>query len=401
MLSNVLTVVLFVTFVSCNKEYKKSENSNVETVEALNQGSYQSVIDQFSSKKNLSPRERYYLASAYSQSGGVDAYSLYSVMEIQLFHKKALEWSDLSKEKNPYLKFMKNQEGIDYEKRNSKRAARWEKYLPQIKLKNGIQDKPTFEKIKETYSNLTAQEYEAADAYYNKMADKITAENLSIDDFDDAWYKAVFDDPNIEMLRNVAGSELQMYYGQMVYLGIMKTRFLNPDQNQPLTGNIQWEMLYMNILWNTYEAIPIMKKLPKLSNPQQEQLTLALEEYLLLIKTPKFKEVSLKSILILSGVSLLSIYSQSFDLEEVDSIQDLYCSFDPNMVLDNYGLIRKRILFLEEAYKSSGMNEEAYIKYKDQIEAYRKVLPEELTVEQRSHFIESIDKFKVDSCFNG
>lgn len=407
MLSNLLTLVLLMTFIACNKEYKKSDNGNVETVDALNRGSYETVIRKSANKKNLTPRERYYLASAYSSSANVDVYSLYPVMEIQLFHKNALEWSDLSKEKNPYLKFLKNQEGIDYENRNKKREDRWKKYLPQIMKKHGILEaKPSLMDIKNDpeYPNpdATLEEYNLADAHYKALAEKFPTQDHTVDTFNNAWYEAV-DKENEEKKFDQTNTSyfLKDYYEGNILLSLLKKQYLNPDQNQPLTGNIQWEMLYMNILWNTYEAIPIMKKMPKLSSEQQQQVTLALNEYLILLKDKEFKDVSLKNILILSGVSLLSIYSNSFDLEEVDSIQDLYCSFEPNILLDNYTLIRKRILFLEEAYKHSGLNAEEYEKYKAHIEAYKNSVPEEITVEQRNHFVEGVDKFKVDSCFNG
>jgi hypothetical protein len=105
--------------------------------------------------------------------------------------------------------------------------------------------------------------------------------------------------------------------------------------------------------------------------------------------------------MILTGVSLLSLYKASFDLEEVDSIQDLYCSFDPMAILDNYGLIRKRILFIQEAYEKAGLDSKDYLKYKKQIESFKELIPLELTTEQRERYIDSVDNFKVDSCFNG
>lgn len=409
MLSKVLTAVLLVTLVSCKKEYKKSENKNIETVNQLNEGKYEEVIAASSSKTKLSPRERYYLGSAYSQSGGIDVYSLYAVMEIQLFHKKALEWSDLSKEKNPYLKFMKNQEGIDYEKRAKKREERWEKFLPKIREKHGLKSegKRSFEEMKADplcyCENMTLEQYNDVDKRLNDLVEKHKKEKLSIEEYDDAWYKAIYESPDYADIRDSAAfNELSDYYGDELYLYILKQRYLHPEENsQQMFGNVQWEMLYMNILWNTYEAIPVMKKLPNLSDAQQGQVTLALETYMPLLRNKKFKDVTLKNLMILSGVSILSIYSASFDLDEVDSIQDLYCSFDPNIILENYGLIRKRILFIQEAYEYGGLEGEEYDKYKEQIESIKNSLPADLTQAEKDKFVESVDKFKVDSCFNG
>jgi hypothetical protein len=405
MLSKVLTVVFLLSLVACNKEYKKSDNHNISTIESLNSGDYQSVIDKSSSKKNLSSREKYYLASAYAMSGGVDVFSLYSVIEIQLFHKRALDWSDLSKDKNPYLKFMKNQEGIDFEKRQTKKEERWVKYLPKLKIKYGIEERKTYEEVKNYEycycSDLTIEQFNQATTKLDALAAEILAKDISIDEFDDAWYDLIYNQ-NPEASNNPAFNTLQNDYWSEVYLSFQKKRYLNPsDKSQDAFGDVQWEMLYMNILWNTYEAIPLMKKLPNLSDTQQENVSKSLEEYVNLLKDKEFKDVSLKNLMILSGVSLLSIYKGSFDLDEVSSIQDLYCSFEPVKILDNYGLIRKRVLFLQEAYEKSGINSEDYEKYKSKLELFKQSLPVDLTEQQKARFLESVDKFKVDSCFNG
>jgi len=392
------------TLVACNKEYKKSDNSNVATVMELNQGNYQAVIDKSSNKSNLTPRETYYLASAHAMSGGVDVYSLYSVMEIQIFHKRALDWSSLSSEKNPYLKFMKNQEGIDFEKRQKKREERWDKLLPKIKLKQGIKEPLTYEElIKDEYCNcpeLTQAEYTVATARLELIVKETLKKEITLETSDTIWMEVV--EANKPEPYNSAFNHLDWSYFDKVYLHLRKDQFLNPkDKSQDAFGDVQWEMLYMNVLWNTYEAIPLMKKLPTLTQAQQDQVSLSLDQFVHLVKNREFKEVSLKNLMILTGVSLLSIYKSSFDLDEVNSIQDLYCSFDPLVILDNYGLIRKRILFIQEAYEKSGIDDKDYLKYKKEIEAFKTAMPPELTPESRQHYIDGVDNYKVDSCFNG
>nr|MBA2404727.1 hypothetical protein [Bdellovibrionales bacterium] len=332
---------------------------------------------------------------------------LYSVMEIQLFHKKALEWSDLSKEKNPYLKFMKNQEGIDYEKRNKKREERWVRYLPKIKAKREIKEKLSYEEMKQSYDcqceSLTLEDFNKVDAHFKVIYDKFIKLEITIEEFDDAWYKETYENTEHEEIRlNPAYWSFNSYWGNEVYLHFMKQKYLNPSNDgKEVFGSVPWEMVYMNILWNTYEAIPLMKKLPQLSDHQQEQVSLSLENYLPLLKNKEFKDVSIKNLMLLSGVSLLSLYSASFDLEEVDSIQDLYCSFDPSIIIENYALIRKRVLFIHQAYENAGINGEEYKKYKTQIDSIKESLPVELTPVQKERFVNSVDNFKVDSCFNG
>lgn len=138
-------------------------------VQDLNQSRPDEVISKLSVKKELSPRERYYLASAQSQRGGVDVFSLYNILEIQLFHKNALEWKDLSKEKNPYLKFIKSQENVDSEKRRKKREERWEKYEPRIIAHQNLKTtKITFSEISELYQDYSPGPFTVTEEKYQK-----------------------------------------------------------------------------------------------------------------------------------------------------------------------------------------------------------------------------------------
>jgi hypothetical protein len=419
MLSIFLTVVMLLTFVSCNKEYKREDNKSISTVNQLNQGDYATVISTHKDKSNLSPRDRYYLASAYSQSGGVDVFSLYSVMEIQLFHKNALEWSDLSKEKNPYLKFMKSQEGIDYEKKQKKKEAQWEKYEPKLITKYKLKPELTLQALLDSLPETPfpenrdgLSEYKQSDfdrdvgvfrAEYEKL--------LKNDELDtDAKIESLFKfthsfreahrKPTDDYTAMNAPYFIESYFSDRIFLNELKNKYLYPDQSNMLS-DIKWEMLYMNILWNTYEAIPVMKKLPTLSSPQQADLSRSLEHYRKLLKSEEFKDVAIKNILVLSSVSLLSIYKESFDLNDVESIPDLYCSFDPTAIMNNYELIRERIFFLHQAYKDADIEVKDYEKYEAAIEQMKRDIPETLTAEEKDRFVEGIDEFKVNSCFNG
>jgi len=415
MLSKILTVVLLVSVGACEKEYKKAENENVSVVSYLNAGKFETVIEIITRKKEraphveLTPRDRYYLSSAYALKAGVDVYSLYSVMEIQLFHKKALDWSDLSKDKNPYLKFMKNQDGGDSEAKKLKKEQMWEKFLPGLKVSFNIKDhKKTLEELRSDETchctDLSAQEYAKMDAFLKLKADALIDSKMSMKEYyqTDVWYAAAFDnDEHKEFNYYNAYSSLSSYYGDVVLLALKKNEFLNPIKANSLLGGEGWEMVFMNILWNTYESIPIMKKLPELSGAQQESLTLALETNLPLLKDKEFRDVSLKNLMILSSVSLLSVYTRSFDLNSVTSMKDLYCYFDPNVILNNYGLIRKRILFIQKVYEELDVKDKDYEKYKTQIDGLEKHLVEELSEDQKFRYAESVKKFQVDSCMNG
>lgn len=402
-MSKLLTFAVIVTLIGCeSKEYKKSENSNVEIVSELNQGDSESVIQKLSNKEDLSARQRYYLASALSQKGGVDVFSLYSVLELQLFRKNALEWSDLSKEKNPYLKFMKNQDGIDPEKRQKKRVAKWEKYEEKIRGQLNIEPKPTIESINHFYNDdaITAEEYDSADKLFQTLSDEYAKKGTDSFETSSQWFEdkeAIFEKHKLkDQLFN-----LFVFYGEELRFKVQKEKFLNPDKsNSNMFGNVAWEVIYLNVLWNTYETIPVMKKMPNLTDDNQVAITEALDQYQHLVNDPEFKDVTFKNIAILAGVSVLSIYKQSFDMDEISSIEDLMCSFDPEPIVNNYDIIRKRLVYLSETFskvESTGNLKQ----YETQVENIKNSLPEHLTEEQKDRFRLSIDNFKVKSCFKG
>jgi hypothetical protein len=401
MLSKVWTLVLFVTLIGCeSKEYKKEDNSNVDIVTNLNHGKSDSVISKLSAKSDMTPRERSYLASALSQKGGIDVFSLYSILEMQLFRKNALEWSDLSKEKNPYLKFMKSQEGVDFEKRLKKREERWNKYLPQIMAKHDIDmTKPTLEDLQANMPSVTAEDYAKAEAYFEKSAKETLKLTNDQQVRMDNMYK-VMEESTQKNSVPFGTWELGNYYTNYVMLETIKYNYLHPEEKVSGSfGSVSWEMLYMNILWNTYEAIPLMKQMPSLDSKQQESISEALEQYKLLINDPEFGKVAMKNIVVLAGVSLMSIYKESFDLDEINSMQDLMCTFEPEGLTNNYGLIRKRILFLSEAIKDADIKD--IEQYRSKIDELKTQLPEELSPEQIERYHGGVERFKLDSCFNG
>lgn len=399
MLSKILTSVLVFTLIGCDsKEYKKSENGNVDIVQELNQGESESVINKLSAKSSLSSRERYYLASAQSTAGGIDVYSLYPLLEMQLFRKNALEWSEISKEKNPYLKFMKSQENIDYEKRKKKREEKWAKYLPKIIKQNDIRtEKPSLEYFQKNFPSVTIEEYNSFDTQFQELYAKILKEPGDTDSRRDDWLDELEKIINGDNYNSYHYYELASYYQDQLHIESRKQAYLNPEQQGFAKFGKGWEMYFMNILWNTYEAIPIMKQLPSLSDTQQGTITGALVNYRDVIKDKEFKEVSLKNIAILSGVSLLSIYKESFDLDDIESIEDLMCSFNPEVLTDNYSLIRERIIFLSETYAASGSTD--LDRYKEEFEKVKAELPESLSQEEKTRYVEDIENFKIGRCF--
>lgn len=401
MLSKFFTLVVILSFWGCDsKEYKKSANENIDIVSELNQGDSDTVIKKLDSRESITTRQQYYLASALSMKGGIDVYSLYPILEMQLFRKNALEWSNLSKEKNPYLRFLKSQEGIDYEKRLQMREKRWQKYEGQIiKRLNLRMQKPTLEDLNTTYNEygnyeVNQEQYDKTDQKCSKTINDILARNGTEDDVYNTMY-----DMDYQSDIPYPYFELCNYYIDQFQLASRKNNYLHPDQTNAGFANVRWEMVYMNILWNTYEAIPMMKQMPFLSETQQNHLSEALDRYKETLKDPEFKASSLKNIAILTGVSLLSVYKNSFNLDEIDSIQDLICSFEPSVLMENYSLIRRRLLFITELKEVTGELGDIS-QYEQYLESFKQSMPENLTEEEKAHFIEGVENSKINQCFN-
>lgn len=389
MLSRVFTYVCILVLFGCeSKEYKKSQNENIQIVDNLNQGEPDKIIDKLSTKADLTPRQKSYLASAYSVKGGIDVFSLYHVLEMQLFKKNALEWSELSKEKNPYLKFIRSQENIDFEKRSQRRTKTWDKYDSRIQEKRPkkpdikSEDEETDLVLKSKHEEIMALEPSKREEAYTKL------------------WKECYNGAD-----RPCGTNWQLYY-YYEELAIWETnyaakkeRFISPEKNKStFFSDSDWQMLVMNILWNTYEALPVMKQLPSLSDDQQEKITLSLDLYKGLIDDKEFGKTAVKNIAILAGVSLLSIYKESFDLEGVESMEDMMCSFEPDVLIENYDTIRARTLFLIEAVPASELGR--FADYKAKLDDFKTKMPETLSEEEINKYHTQIDKFKMERCFN-
>lgn len=392
MLSKLLTAALVLTLVGCeSKEYKKDSNPGVDYAKMLNDGDNKGLIRALDNKPDISSRQQYYLASAYSGAGGIDVFSLYAVLELQLFRKNALEWSDLSKEQNPYLKFMKSQGTVDVDARRKKREAKWDRSYPQLVEQNGWHlvrpddigslywdwEKEYKEVIKMPAD--AAKRTEAWNVVADKANDALAEKGLYWSDLDYATFK---------------------YFQQQIDIETKKENYISPEtKTDAVFGNVQWEMVYMNVLWNTYEAIPMLKKLPTLNSEEQENITKALSEYRKLLKTDKFREVSLKNMMVLAGVSMLSIYKESFDLEDVAGMQDLICNFEPRVLTDHYELIRNRLIFVAEVMKENNQMSGKLKEYEGKIDQLKEIIPERLTEEQKKSYIEGYDEFKIKQCY--
>src|SRR5690606_18421856 len=138
----------------------------------------------------------------------------------QLFRKNALEWSDLSKEKNPYMKFMKSQEGVDFEKRRIKREARWEKYLPKIIAKHGLElNKPEVQQVRRYNLEVTQEEFDEVDKLVITEKDRILELPLDLELRFKEWGQFLDD---LYQKGNYKFHDLYRYYSDVIHIETLK-----------------------------------------------------------------------------------------------------------------------------------------------------------------------------------
>lgn len=415
MLSRVLTVVLVLFAFSCGKkEFHKNENDHIELVSALNQGNYQLVIDKLEHREDLSPREIYYLASAKSQAGGVDVNALYPVLEIQLFHKNALDWKDIGANRNPYLKYIKKDSDEDKKKQEERRQAKWKEAEDVLKEKLEFKgEKPTLQMLQEKVTGYTEEEYTFLEKEFTTASNKIIEKRLSKEDYlMDVWVDETVvtltahneKKKDEQRLMTYLWNGLQIdqgtyllwdYYYRKLVLEDKKERYLNKDKYSAGNLNISLQD-YLNVLWSTYEGMAVIKRMPDLSEAQQDQISEAMDQYFRILKVDEFREVAFKNIVGLLSASLLSYYKASFDASAIEGFEGLVCNFNPKPLFDNYPTIRKRLLFMAQVLQEKNPEEmkESFINGLKKIQQS----PEFMSEEDKVQGIQVFKNFQIDQC---
>ena len=175
-----------------------------------------------------------------------------------------------------------------------------------------------------------------------------------------------------------------------------KREYIYPDTFGSQSSS-DLSLIFMNALWMTYEAIPLLKSLPQLTLEGQDYITLAIAELEKLRKRPEYKSKANTFIYSLSLFSLLSIYSTSFDFDKVESPTDLSCQFQPDKLVDNYKILKSRFQTLLSHAKEADIPEEtlaALAPYEEIFKSY----PEELPSEFKDKFVQQVRADQEKSC---
>lgn len=464
---------LVLTASSCKeKQYSKDNNPNMKTVENLNKGDYLEVIDRLGSKKSLSSRDKFYLASAYALKGGADIYSIYPMMEVVLFHKKAIDWDELKNDKNPYAKFVRQTE----RKKSSEeeKIVAWEKYLKDYN-KYGDESELRKEVICEDYileepfvqllvdyckNRKSAYEFISDDLLQKRSEDssdiffsiyssvdtwelsttinefgkspKLSFETLDFlnNELEDSYYELKANNPEFpfnkfsykrltleESFDHVAinsqltpsetsvllndvreklskmESNLFDYYSEHQSIRLKRKLFF--EGRLPVNQKQSIEM--MNLLWNIYETIPIIQRLPKISLAQQDEITSSLVILKTLLKDPEYKIKSAKMITMLTMFSLMSILADTTDLERVSQPYDFPCHMDERKMIEYKPVIYDRIDFIASIIEEENLSESEKATFEG-TQAYLDMTNRYMSKEEEASFIENHLANKVMNC---
>lgn len=404
-LSMSIYLTLSLTLFACNsKEYKEDQNSNVEIIKALNTGDNDKVIN-FLENKDKDLDDAFYLASAYASKGGLDIYSMYPILEVKLFHEKAINWSSKSETDNKYVKIIKKRESQTNQSKEDKEAV-WMDSEEKLKKRFDI------------HKDLDCSVYRA----YNVFCENLNYEiNLYIEDrvkenkvpeyldlsivntkADEVlgfnFFKTYNSDVSAED-QNLLYSifyDVQSYNEKKLEYENAKINFISPPKLGELTS-ADAPLVMMNLLWTTYEAIPILQSLPKVDLDQQEHISKAIKELVKLAKTSEYKKKASTFLYSLSLFSLISIYSDSFDFDKVNSPQDLYCQFKPERLIKNYGVVRERFDVLITHGREALLPKEYLEDFNKHYEIFKNT-PEKLDQKEISKFVEKIKRNQNQEC---
>lgn len=417
-MSNQLTAVFMLLAISLSvlggckeKSYEKKSNDNVYIVRSLNESNFETVIANLEDKGKLTTKETFYLASAYAIKGGADIYSLYPIMEVLLFHRKAIDWDSLKNQKNPYVRFLRESKRI--ESSSEEKYAAWVKFKQDyLKFSNMSEDeirKPDCKNIVKSSDSLLTQYCNTYLARHEHMTDQFF-KNLHFNNSDndltwsiqEAYYESVepiydFSSKEVNVVELLIQLEKDLEdnlklkvdflsfkdfpkstyesqservaraYEIMNELEIIhetigrygeKTYELNQKKATFFSGGIpsgtKDSVKALNFIWSLYESIPLIQRLPKISLEQQDDITRALELLGKITDDGKYRMKSFQMMTLLMGFSFTSILADSTKLERVSQPMDFPCHMDQEKLVQYHPILHDRALFLAEIAEDSG-----------------------------------------------
>ncbi|MCO4753109.1 MAG: hypothetical protein KC478_01435 [Bacteriovoracaceae bacterium] len=401
--TGVLTLLFLLT--GCKEQSfsaKDSESSAV--IKALNKSDYKSVISILERKEEneeLSVEDQYIMASAFAIKGGMDIYSLFPLMEVELFHKRAIDWNELEEQKDPYSKFLTDNTSSNATVEEREKA--WDNYVEASLATGTIEEEFNCD----VYEDRELCEY--MHTQFEKVRENLEKGNFYYSDRDrfisggeEARREEIY--ALTETLRKESNDysvekyqitrDLETYYIEIVVFDYKRDKFISgelKDEGGQASKDI------MKLIWRVYESIPLIQRLPKIDHQQQTTLTTVLDILKENMVENPSHEKSSKMIAMTLFFSIASIFADSFNLEAVESPLDIGCQIQEDKLVGHLDILKDRIEYVTKL-SEMGLLKDVPHEYFDGIREYLDSSNEHIGTEDKSRLLESIRTHKVRNC---
>ena len=406
--SSILLLTLCAVLTSsCAKKNEQGNQNDVKSsiLASLNRGDNDSALNQIESALAGSPDDielLYFKAQAYSSKSGIDVYSLFPVLRIKLFEVAMTEWQSYQRYKTMSESGTTN--GIS--------ATGREEALGNIELmlKELEKIKPeelTFEVTNNhdvgwnsnncfRYAEITSQvlrKMEKKGVFYGDDDLVVEYWNLPVGEKCTAEEKARFE----------ADQSQQLQIRQRLFFSAKRKL----ERRRKEIKDAKVAAAYVQAVYVLFEAVPILKSLPKFRRENLQTVSTALDILQDIRrrqpKTERFGRQSRQQITLIGSYLLASVLKESISLQDVVRPVDIVCQMRPNVVVDHYeiGLLALKHLF--EVIQDTEIFEKNRAELEKQvtIEKLRQdlySLPEQPTDEIRKKMVRFILSLQRDRC---
>jgi len=400
-----LALISLLIFSCGRKEKMISESTDKqEIISALNNGD-SVTAEELSLRGQLeNPEDQeytYYLAQAYSQKAKIDIYTLFPLVKMQVFDLAISEWQQAKE----YEKRQTDSMSLALLGDNEERAklGTEEALILQLKKINTLTEKD-FTLNKEVEYLYCYDSHQTYDQEGNVTSETeqcsytllLTTKHEDLKDFELRLYQwdALAPDQSFEQyLETIDSSQFKRNFLDYVKNEIPK-RINKTKENRYLQK-------YIKALYSLFDSIPILKTIPLVQEQGMDYIFKSIDTLKTVLDSQssneRLKNNSLRQLGLLGGYLIAYTFKSSIDMDGIQDPIDLVCKLSPAKVIENYPFLLTGI----RTTLNVTIHTDFYEKNKDNIDKaqeYLKLLPEELTDEQKEKYIDDIEDFKDDNC---
>jgi hypothetical protein len=384
--------------ISCddkNSDAHKVSNQD-KIVKALNNGDHDQALALIKNEDQNHPNTKYWTAQAYSLKAGVDIYSLFPIMKMQLFDVAINEWNTMNK----YAK--RGQDRVTSTVLGAYNAENIDDMHTRLELIKKIPLSDVEFEIEEDVAKRYVYTYDESDSYFggksscsftfvatSELFDHLQDSSKNIYKYGNEIVDSCDDESKSILEKSDFRNEIKLLAIQTLQESID-----NIKSRKELERIIK-------IAYAFFDSINVIKNSPELEQRRTEHVYTSLD---LLVNTKKStnKDERLgrntrQHIGLLAGFLVLGSLKNSINLEEVNEPSDILCQIRPKILVDHYPHLRKGMLYLLEVAKDT----ELFEKNKSQMQETEVQLneaPEYLNDKEQDHYIDEIEDIMEDYC---